>query len=82
LVREADGEILVLDTGADRIHQLNMSASIIWRMHDQGATVDQIARSLAFQFDAEETMIRSDVHETLTQFRDLGLIASAGNNVE
>ena len=82
LVREVGGEVLVLDTVADRIHQLNISASIIWRMHDQGTTVEQIARSLASQFDVDETMVQSDVQETLTQFRDLDLIASAEHQGE
>ena len=74
LVREVDGEVLVLDTAADRIHQLNSTASWIWRLFDSGATVPDIADSLANEFDLDKHKAEADVLETLCRFRQLNLV--------
>ena len=38
VVREVEGEILLLDTGANLIHQLNETASFVWRRCDAAAS--------------------------------------------
>lgn len=74
LVREVDGEVLVLDAEADRIHQLNASASLIWRLHEGGADAAEIASSLAIEFDLDKHRADTDVKAALEQFRALKLI--------
>jgi hypothetical protein len=74
LVREVNGEVLVLDSEADRIHQLNESASIIWRMHARGADASEIASSLAIEFDLDKHRAYTDVKAALERFRALKLI--------
>ena len=74
LVREVDGEILVLDPEADRIHQLNASASLIWRLHENGTDAARIAGALAVEFDLDEYTADADVKAALEQFRALQLI--------
>lgn len=74
LVRELDGEVLVLDTESDRIHQLNRSASFIWRELSAGATPEQIAKDLAMEFGINETIARRDVTESLSEFCALSLL--------
>jgi hypothetical protein len=74
LVREVDGEVLVLDAAADRIHQLNASASLIWRLHERGADAAEIAASLAIEFDLDKHRAYTDVKAALEQFRSLNLI--------
>jgi len=80
LVREVDGEVLVLDTEADRIHQLNASASFIWRQLANGASAEEIAEHLANEFDVVEHQVQRDVAEILGQFVDLGIATTEDSN--
>lgn len=73
-VREVDGEILVLDTGSNRIHQLNPTASFIWRMCEQGAAPEAIASALAAEFAVDERTALEDVVKTLADLRSLNLL--------
>jgi len=73
-VRELDGDLLILDTEADQIHQLNETASYIWRHLDEAGALEQLAGVLAEAFDVEEQVALRDVHETLKRFRDLNLV--------
>lgn len=73
-VREVDGEMLLLDAQSNRIHQLNRTASVIWRMGDEGATPQAIASALALQFDVDESAALDDVVQTLSSLRSLRLL--------
>lgn len=77
VVREVDGEILLLDTESDQIHQLNQTASFIWRSCDGTAPAEVIAARLAKKFDVEEDIAWRDVIETLGRLQALGLIVEA-----
>ena len=72
--REIDGEILLLDTESNQIHQLNKTASFIWRKCQEGASADEIARLVAEDFDVEEADARADVVRTLDSLRSLRII--------
>jgi len=74
LVREVDGEILVLDPERDQVHQLNATAGLIWRHYQSGAEIDEIARRLLTEFDVDEDRALNDVREALENFRRLELI--------
>jgi hypothetical protein len=74
LVREVDGEVLVLDAEADRIHQLNASASLIWRLHESGVDAAKIASAFAIEYDLDKHRAYNDVKAALEQFRALKLI--------
>ena len=79
VAREVDGEYILLDTVADRVHQLNPSASLIWQLCCDGATVDEIAESLAEEYGLEGDVARRDVEAALAQFRELGFLLPAGS---
>lgn len=74
LVREVDGEVLVLDTESDRIHQLNLSASFIWHQFAAGAPADEIAKRLAITFDVDDDTAYRDVSAILRDFLALGFV--------
>ena len=75
LVREVEGEVLVLDTEADQIHQLNTSASMIWRLHAEGMAANEITIALVSEFDIDHDTADRDVEAALARFRELHLIA-------
>jgi hypothetical protein len=74
LIREVNGEVLVLDSESDQIHQLNSTASFIWRNLKDGASASETARRLAEQFDVDENMALADVEDILGKLRALGVI--------
>ena len=75
MVRDLDGDVLILDTEANRIHQLNPTASYIWRHVDEARVPEQLAGLLAEAFDVEEQVALVDVLETLRRFQGLNLVS-------
>jgi hypothetical protein len=76
LVHEVHGELVILDTREDQVHQLNRTASEIWRLASQGTDPSEIAKELAFRFEVDTETAERDVEATLHQFRTIGLCAS------
>jgi hypothetical protein len=74
MVRETNGEYLLLDTESDRIHQLNRTASLIWRGCDGAASPEEIAAILAKEFDVAEDKALADVVKTLEKLRSIGAL--------
>jgi hypothetical protein len=74
MVREVNGEILVLDNRSQQIHQLNGTASFIWRSHRQGACVQDTTAAFAAVFDVDDDTARSDVAKTLEWLLELNLL--------
>ncbi|MFO1152691.1 MAG: PqqD family protein [Rhodospirillales bacterium] len=74
LVRELGDEILVLDVEGEQVHQLNTSASRVWRLYDDGASVEGIVEKLVAEFDVNKERAHHDVLDVLSQFRALSLI--------
>lgn len=74
IVREVDGELLVLDTASNHIHQLNRTATVVWRMRRDGADPPAIAAALAADFAVDESQALADVQQTLQQLASLKLL--------
>lgn len=74
MVREVNGEILVLDNRSSQIHQLNGTASFIWRSCRQGASVPDTAAAFAQAFGVDDDTARCDVAQTVEQLRVLNLL--------
>ena len=65
--RIVDGEIIILDRAAGRIHQLNRTASHIWNVCE-GRSASEIATEMAAHFDVKPDMVLNDVQTTLSDF--------------
>jgi hypothetical protein len=76
--QEVNNELLVLDTESDRIHQLNRTASTIWRLCDASTSTDTIVSTLTRMYDVSRETAEKDVVQTLQQFKDLKLIVDLG----
>jgi hypothetical protein len=77
IVRDVDREVLLLDLESNQIHQLNQTASFIWRSCDEAPSTEEIAKLLVQEFDVEEHVALRDVIETLGRLRALNLILEA-----
>ena len=74
MVREVEGELLLLDTSSNRIHQLNRTASFIYQRCEDVDSPHELAAELAIEFDVEEGQALNDVTETLHTLRALELV--------
>jgi hypothetical protein len=74
--REVNGETLVLDGRAELIHQLNPTASLIWRQAQSGSAAGEIAAALAEQYDVDLETAHRDVAATLDRLKELNLVTS------
>lgn len=73
-IEDVDGELIVLDKAAGKVHQLNSSASFVWNCLSDGLAIDEIAVMLSEAFDIEQEAALSDVQATLAQFKGLALV--------
>jgi hypothetical protein len=76
LVQKIDGEFVILDRTANKVHQLNAAASHIWDLCDGVHSVGEIAQVLAEEFDIGIDVAQRDVVKTVTEFFTLGLMAT------
>ena len=76
MTRIVDGEIIILDRAAGRVHQLNRTASYIWNVCE-GLSASEIATEMAARFDVIPDMVLNDVQTTLSDFRRFGLFLDA-----
>ena len=73
-IENVDGELIVLDKAAGKVHQLNLSASFVWNCLSDGLAIDEIALMLSEAFDLEPETALSDVQAALAQFEGLALV--------
>ena len=73
-IENADGELIILDKAAGKVHQLNSSASFVWSCLSDGLAIDEIALMLSEAFDVEPETALSDVQAALAQFEGLALV--------
>src|SRR5215207_2690811 len=72
-----DEEIVVLDRATGYVHQLNATASQIWRACDGRHSVEDIAAQIAELFESAPEAVRRDVVTALADFERLGLLRAS-----
>lgn len=82
LVREIDGELVILDRCRGVVHQLNETATLVWKGCDGERTVREIAGELSRAYDVTVDTAERDVTATVRLLADLGLLAEVGIFIE
>jgi PqqD family protein of HPr-rel-A system len=75
--RDAGSEGVVYDTRSRRIHILNSTASVVFKMCQTGARPHEIGDRLRGDFDVPAARVEADVAQILDEFDALGLLNSA-----
>ena len=75
-VEYIDDDLVVLDKKLGQIHQLNSTASLVWKGIAAGNSWRTIATSLVERFDVSTDTARTDVEKLVDQFRTLKLLES------
>ena len=74
-VQSVDQELLILDEDSGLIHQLNQTATLIWRKSGEGLSPQAMAQLLAENYEIGEDVARRDVVETLEKLQALNLVS-------
>jgi hypothetical protein len=77
MVRDLDSDLLILDTEANQIHQLNQTATFIWRRVEEAPSPERLAEMLAEAFGVDANVAQRDVLETLERFSALNLVVDS-----
>jgi hypothetical protein len=72
---ELDGEAVLLDEAANRLHHLNASATVVWACLDGTSTVDEIVADLSAELGHPRDEVLSDTLTVLRHLADEGLLA-------
>ena len=75
-VEHIDEDVVVLDKKNGQIHQLNHTASIVWKGIAAGYSKSTIVTNMVDLFDVSEDKADEDVKELFDQFKSLNLLES------
>jgi len=63
--REIDGEVVIISPDDSQVHELNETASLIWKFADGKHSVDQIAEVVAEGYEVPVEVAQADVRELI-----------------
>ena len=69
-----DDELILLDKKSGQVHQLNSTATLVWRGLDERLSLEDIAAKLADMFQVELKATRNDVAKIIRQLQELSLL--------
>ncbi len=72
--QELDGKILVLTPRLNSVHELNETASWIWKNLGSGKDVQTMAQELAEEYDVNQDIAENDIRQILNEMKEKGLL--------
>ena len=73
-LREAGGEGILYDTAKKKVHFLNSTATLIWRLCSESHGVAEISDILSERYGVALDVVKRDVEEMLRSLADLQLL--------
>jgi hypothetical protein len=73
-IQRVDGESILLDTGSERVHQLNEVGTFILDRCDGTRTVRHIVTDIIEQYDVPDATATRDATEPLDTMNTLGIV--------
>jgi Coenzyme PQQ synthesis protein D (PqqD) len=74
--REIEGHVVVISPEDSIVHELNETASFIWKHADCGRNVTEIANLLSDEFSVDAAQAKADTEGLLAVFLEKGLLAN------
>ena len=74
IVREVNGETVILDRSTGLLHTLNATASFVWHRLGGRQTVQDIAQALSRRFDVDIAVAEKDVAAVIARMREQQLL--------
>ena len=69
-----DDEIVLYDKSTNEIHNLNMTAAVLWNLCDGEADLNEIVHFALEHFQGDGSAIEEEVIQALDRMKSLGLI--------
>jgi hypothetical protein len=79
---ELDGEAVLLDEDLNRLHHLNVTATVVWSCFDGSGSIGEIAHDLAAAFDSPPETMTADVLTLARVLGAQGLLADVDHDPE
>ena len=77
--RELDGEIVIISPNNSVLHELNETASFVWKQLDGRRSGAEIATSLAVQYDVKAEDALGDIETLVEELASRQLLVPADN---
>jgi hypothetical protein len=74
LLRELDGESVLLDLNSERYYGLDEVGTRMWQLLAGSSSVEDAYQSLLKEYDVEPERLRQDMRDLLSELVDNGLI--------
>lgn len=72
--QELEGKALVLQPEQSMAHELNETATVIWKRLESPGTIEQLAEAVCEEFDVTLSEAKADVVTCLLDLRGKGLL--------
>lgn len=80
MLTDADEESILYDPIQGNVHILNETGASIWELCDGRRTIEEIAKIIEIDFEAEDESVLADVKEFVEELEKQGLlIVETGN---
>jgi len=74
IIKKMDGETVLYEESADRVHSLNTTATLVWDLCDGKNEMEGMVKEVLARFEVDEATARSDVENILREFKEKGLL--------
>jgi len=71
--REIDGETVIISPEDSLVHELNETASLIWK-HAEGKTLQEVAERVSAEYEISVEAARADVDALVTAWQQMQLV--------
>jgi predicted transcriptional regulator len=71
--REIDGETVIISPEDSQVHELNETASLIWK-HVEGKTLQQLAERVSAEYEISVATARADVDTLVAAWQQKQLV--------
>ncbi len=75
--REIEGEVVIISPQESMLHELNSTASFIWKQLNGKRTTEEIAGLLAQEFEIPVDQALADTEELVRQLQEKQLLSTA-----
>jgi hypothetical protein len=72
--RELEGEVVIMSPEDSVLHELNETASFIWKQATGERNIEGIARAMSAEFAVDETTALEDTRALVEELRSKGLL--------
>ncbi|MFY9532325.1 MAG: PqqD family protein [Candidatus Acidiferrales bacterium] len=77
--REIDGEVVIISPEDSLVHELNATASFLWKQLNGRRSVKELAGMLAREFEVDLETARADISELMSFLHQRRLLFAASN---